>query len=94
MLIQRPIFLPRSATPRSPMSRARLTRFAQGDGREVPCSFYRDCWVLGRDPGVTAARLVLVDATRIVLRNVLTILKVSARATGAEAGRKLMAEGV
>ena len=48
----------------------RLDPFRAGDGREVP-------WLLpgllGPRPGsgVTAARLVLVDATRIVLRNVL-----------------------
>ena len=68
------------------MSHARLTRFAQETAAKFH-AFYRDCWVLGQDPGVTAARLVLVDATRIVLRNVLDPGGLRTRATGAEAGR-------
>lgn len=55
----------------------RLTRFAQELAATFH-AFYRDCWVLGQDAAVTAARLVLVDCSRIVLRNVLTLLGVSA----------------
>jgi arginyl-tRNA synthetase len=55
----------------------RMTRFAQETAATFH-AFYRDCWVLGQDAAVTAARLVLVDCSRIVLRNVLTLLGVSA----------------
>jgi len=55
----------------------RMTCFAQ-DLAATFHAFYRDCWVLGQDPAVTAARLVLVDCSRIVLRNVLTLLGVAA----------------
>ncbi|KUK11155.1 MAG: Arginine--tRNA ligase [Clostridia bacterium 41_269] len=41
-------------------------------------SFYTECRVLGEDEGKQAARLVLVNATRIVLRNVLNLLGVTA----------------
>lgn len=41
-------------------------------------SFYNSCRVLTDDPDLKNARLVLVNATRITLRNVLTILGVSA----------------
>ena len=41
-------------------------------------SFYNSCRVLTDDQALTAARLVLVNATRITLRNVLTMLGVSA----------------
>ena len=36
--------------------------------------FYRDCPVLTADPPIRAARLALVDATRIVLQNALDCL--------------------
>jgi arginyl-tRNA synthetase len=55
----------------------RMTRYAQ-DLASTFHAFYRDCWVLGQEPAVTAGRLVIVGACRIVLRNVLTILGVSA----------------
>jgi arginyl-tRNA synthetase len=55
----------------------RMTRFAQELAATFH-AFYRDCWVLGQDPAVTSARLVLADCSRIVLRNVLTLLGVSA----------------
>jgi arginyl-tRNA synthetase len=40
--------------------------------------FYTHCRVLNDDPGLTAARLALVEASRIVLRQVLGLLGVSA----------------
>jgi arginyl-tRNA synthetase len=40
--------------------------------------FYRDCRILGEAPALGAARMVLADATRIVLRNGLTVLGISA----------------
>jgi arginyl-tRNA synthetase len=55
----------------------RMTRYAQ-DLASTFHAFYRDCWVLGQEPSVTAGRLVIVGACRIVLLNVLTILGVSA----------------
>ena len=41
-------------------------------------SFYASCRVLGVEPELMKARLKLVDATRITLRNVLTLIGVSA----------------
>ncbi len=41
-------------------------------------TFYRDCKVLTEDPSLTAARLALVDATRLVLVNGLDLLGISA----------------
>ncbi|MFA4905483.1 MAG: arginine--tRNA ligase [Candidatus Margulisiibacteriota bacterium] len=41
-------------------------------------NFYHKCRVLSEDEKLTAARLQLVDATRIVLRNVLELLSVTA----------------
>jgi arginyl-tRNA synthetase len=40
--------------------------------------FYRDCRVLGESPELTAARLVLVQAARIVLANALGMMGISA----------------
>ncbi|MBI2843283.1 MAG: arginine--tRNA ligase [Armatimonadetes bacterium] len=40
--------------------------------------FYRDCRVLGESPELTAARLVLVQAARVVLANVLGMMGISA----------------
>lgn len=55
----------------------RLTRYAQ-DLAAIFHSFYTECRVMGDDPALTAARLVLVDSTRIVLANTLRILGISA----------------
>ncbi|HUT73998.1 MAG TPA: arginine--tRNA ligase [Armatimonadota bacterium] len=55
----------------------RMTRYAS----EVATAFhvfYTNCRVLGDDPKLTAARLTLVGAALIVLRNVLRLLGVSA----------------
>ena len=41
-------------------------------------AFYRDCKVLTDDPELSAARLALVDATRSVLANALSLLGISA----------------
>jgi len=43
--------------------------------------FYRDCRVLTDDAPLTSARLALVDATRLVLRNCLALLGISAPET-------------
>ncbi|MHB8928384.1 MAG: arginine--tRNA ligase [Bacillota bacterium] len=55
----------------------RLTRYAI-DTATLFHKFYDSCRVLGAEPEVRDARLVLVDAARIVLRNVLGLLGVSA----------------
>jgi arginyl-tRNA synthetase len=55
----------------------RITRYAE----ELAASFhqfYAQCRVVGENEGVTAARLYLVDATRIALENALDLLGVSA----------------
>ncbi len=41
-------------------------------------AFYRDCKVIGEDRALSAARLALVDATRLVLANALDLLGISA----------------
>ena len=56
---------------------SRLTRYVQ----EVAASFhsfYNACRVRGEKEGLMKARLVLVDCTRIVIRNVLDLLSISA----------------
>jgi arginyl-tRNA synthetase len=55
----------------------RVTRYAQ-DLAAVFHRFYTDCKVVGEDDALTAARLVLVDSTRTVLANTLTLLGISA----------------
>jgi arginyl-tRNA synthetase len=56
----------------------RLTRYAM-DLASTFHIFYRDCRVLNNDnPDLTASRLVLVNCTRIVLRNTLRLLGISA----------------
>ena len=55
----------------------RMTRYAQELAR-IFHSFYTNCRVLGDDPALTAARLALVQASRIVLRNVCGILGIEA----------------
>lgn len=55
----------------------RLTRYAH-ELASLFHSFYNSCRVLTQDQEMTKARLLLVDAARITLRNVLTILGVSA----------------
>lgn len=40
--------------------------------------FYTQCLVLGVDPALTAARLTLTTATRVVLHNILSLLGISA----------------
>jgi arginyl-tRNA synthetase len=55
----------------------RLTRFAE-DLAALFHAFYRDCRVVSDDAGLTQARLHLVRATQITLRNTLGMLGVSA----------------
>ena len=55
----------------------RLTRYAQDLGA-IFHSFYTNCRVLSDDPELTGARLVLVEAARITLRNVLSLMGLSA----------------
>ncbi|MHB1458589.1 MAG: arginine--tRNA ligase, partial [Armatimonadota bacterium] len=55
----------------------RITRYMQ-DLAAIFHSFYTDCRVVGDDPALTKARLVLVDSTRIVLANALTLLGINA----------------
>jgi len=55
----------------------RMTRYAI-DLAILFHQFYTVCRVLSDDPELTAARLVLVEAARIVLRNCLTLLGVTA----------------
>lgn len=55
----------------------RLTRYTN-DLATVFHAFYSRCRVMTEDAALTRARLVLCDATRVVLRNALTLLGVSA----------------
>jgi arginyl-tRNA synthetase len=55
----------------------RMTRYGQ-DLARIFHSFYTNCRVLGDDPALTAARLALVEASRIVLRNICEILGIDA----------------
>lgn len=55
----------------------RLTKYAH-DLATLFHGFYTQCRVLGVEPELSAARLGLVDATRIVLRNCLKLLGISA----------------
>ncbi|HHP50355.1 MAG TPA: arginine--tRNA ligase [Moorella mulderi] len=55
----------------------RLCRFAQELARLFH-SFYNNCRVLAEEEDIRQARLLLVQATRITLRNLLTLLGVSA----------------
>ncbi len=55
----------------------RLTAYALDLARAFH-SFYTECRVLGEDPELTRARLLLIRATRITLRNTLNLMGVSA----------------
>jgi arginyl-tRNA synthetase len=55
----------------------RMTRFAE-DLASLFHAFYRDCRVVSEDQALTQARLHLVSATKIGLRNTLGLLGVSA----------------
>jgi len=55
----------------------RLTRYAH-ELASLFHSFYNSCRVLTTDEDLKNARLLLVDAARITLRNVLTLIGVSA----------------
>lgn len=63
-----------AATERAPH---RLTRYSM-EVADTFHKFYDTCRVVSDDRALTQARLVLVDATRIVLKNVLALLGVSA----------------
>lgn len=56
---------------------SRLTRYVQ-DVAAAFHSFYNACRVRGEEEQLMKARLVLVDSTRIVIRNVLDLLSISA----------------
>lgn len=56
---------------------SRLTRYVT-DVASLFHSFYNACRVKGEEEGLMKARLLLVDCTRIVIRNVLEILNISA----------------
>ena len=56
---------------------SRLTRYVL-DTAALFHSFYNACRVRGEEQGLMKARLLLVDSTRIVIRNVLSILKITA----------------
>jgi arginyl-tRNA synthetase len=56
---------------------SRLTRYVT-DVASLFHSFYNACRVKGEEAGLMTARLLLVDATRIVIRNVLDILSITA----------------
>ena len=73
-LAELPDLIVESAEAREPH---RLTRYAQ-DLAAIFHKFYTDCRVMGDDEALTAARLALVDCTRIVLANVLRILGIGA----------------
>lgn len=56
---------------------SRLTRYVQ-DVAALFHSFYNACRVKGEEEKVMKARLVLVDSTRTVIRNVLTLIRINA----------------
>ncbi len=56
---------------------SRLTRYVT-DVASLFHSFYNECRVKGEEEGLMKARLVLVSATQIVIKNVLDILSISA----------------
>ena len=56
---------------------SRLTRYVL-DTAALFHSFYNACRVRGEEEAIMKARLVLVDSTRIVIRNVLSLLSISA----------------
>ena len=56
---------------------SRLTRYIL-DVASLFHSFYNACRVKGEEKGIAKARLLLVDSTRIVIRNVLDILNIGA----------------
>jgi arginyl-tRNA synthetase len=55
----------------------RLTSYALDTARAFH-AFYTECRVLGEEPALTQARLLLIRATRTVLRNTLALIGVSA----------------
>ena len=63
-----------AATERAPH---RLTRYSM-EVADAFHKFYDTCRVVGEEASITRARLVLVDAARIVLKNVLALLGVGA----------------
>jgi arginyl-tRNA synthetase len=56
---------------------SRLTRYVM-DVAGLFHSFYNACRVRGEEENLVKARIVLVDSTRIVIKNVLELLKISA----------------
>jgi arginyl-tRNA synthetase len=56
---------------------SRLTRYVLDVAGEFH-SFYNACKVKGQDEKLTKARMILVDSTRIVIRNVLGLLSITA----------------
>jgi arginyl-tRNA synthetase len=54
-----------------------LTSYALDTARAFH-AFYTECRVLGEEPALTQARLLLIRATRTVLRNTLALIGVSA----------------
>lgn len=56
---------------------ARITRYVMELATDFH-SFYNTCRVKGEDTELTAARLKLVDSVRIVMKEILTMLKISA----------------
>jgi arginyl-tRNA synthetase len=56
---------------------SRLTRYVL-DVASLFHSFYNACRVKGEEENLMKARLILVDCTRIVIRNVLNLLKINA----------------
>lgn len=59
------------------MEPARITRYVMDLATDFH-SFYNNCRVKGDDAELTAARLKLADSVRIVMKEVLTMLKISA----------------
>jgi arginyl-tRNA synthetase len=56
---------------------SRLTRYVT-DVASLFHSFYNACRVKGEEPGLLKARLILVESTRIVIKNVLEMLRITA----------------
>jgi arginyl-tRNA synthetase len=77
-LIKKLAYLPEEITiAAKTMAPHRITRYIL-DVASLFHTFYNSCRVRGVDEELMKARIVLIDATRIVIKNVLDMLKITA----------------
>lgn len=77
-LIKKLAYLPEEITiAANTMAPHRITRYIL-DVASLFHTFYNSCRVRGVDEELMKARIVLIDATRIVIKNVLDMLKITA----------------